>query len=138
MPKVLGLILIGILVIAFISDYLVVNSVYENSGRGIEHAIDAGIVKAGYVTDAQSGFVQLNQASLDAAIRSEFIRNLKLDATMKNPVMKDTSMDISIDYTSSDVPWISVQFKTNVSFLLPFITYPVTINRSIAYESVYK
>lgn len=136
--KVCGAILFGLILTVLIMDFLVVDSVYDSNGRAIEHAIDAGIIRSGIVTDAQQGLVQLEQNTLRAATREAFIQSLHLSSTLENPIMKDSSFELKLTYDSSDVPWIDVVFRTHVSFAIPGVTYPVTIHRNIPYESIYK
>lgn len=138
MGKWIGVLLFGLLFISFITDRYVISYTYESAGRGIEHSIDAGIVKAGIVADAQSGVVQLDEESLRNTIRSEFIQNMKLDSTMEGNYMKNSALEVEINYDANDIPWIQAQFKTNVSFSLPWASYPIIVNRKIAYESIYK
>ncbi|ULO07134.1 hypothetical protein H1230_30065 [Paenibacillus sp. 19GGS1-52] len=136
--KVCGAILFGLILTVLIMDFLVVDSVYDSNGRAIEHAIDAGIIRSGIVTDAQQGLVQLEQNTLRAATREAFIQSLHLSSALENPIMKDSSFELKLTYDSSDVPWIDVVFRTHVSFAIPGVTYPVTIHRNIPYESIYK
>jgi len=138
MGKWLGVLLFSLLLLSFVTDRYVISYTYESAGRGIEHSIDAGIVKAGIITDAQAGFVQLDEDSLRNTIRSEFIRNMKLNSTMESKYMKQSALEIEINYDANDVPWIQARFKTQVSFSFPWASYPITVNRKIAYESIYK
>lgn len=136
--KVLGVILFGILGLALLADLYVIEDIYDSAGRAVEHSIDAGIVRSGIVTDAQHGFVQLEQHALKAATQGEFIRSLKLDSNMENKVMKNSQFDLELKYDTDGIPWVEVVFKTQVSFSLPDIEYPVTVTRKIAYGSMYK
>lgn len=136
--KVMGVILFGVLGIALLTDWYVIDRVYDAVGRGIEHSIDAGIVRSGIVTDAQQGVVQLEPEALKAATKSEFIRYLGLSTNLENAIMKDSSFDLKLDYDDNGVPWVQVEFHTKVSFSFPDIEYPVTVNRKVAYESIYK
>jgi hypothetical protein len=136
--KVCGAILFGLILIVLVMDLLVVDSVYDSTGRAMEHAIDAGIIRSGIVRDAQQGLVQLEQNALRSATRDAFIRSLSLNAAMENPVLKDSSFELHLTYDSGDVPWIDVVFRTHVSFALPGVAYPVTVHRNIPYESIYK
>lgn len=135
--KVLGMILFGVIGIAFLMDLIVVNYSYDSAGRGIEHALDAGIVKSGYVTDAQEGTIDLDEATLIQSTRQEFIRYMKMNNAMENKVMKDTSFEVQLSYDREGIPWVQVQFHAKVSFSIPGITYPVDVKRKIAYESTY-
>lgn len=136
--KVLGAILFGLILVVLVMDLLVVDSVYDSTGRTIENAIDAGIIRSGIVTDAQQGRVQLEQNTLRSATREAFIQSLGLNDAMENPVMKSSSFELHLTYDSGDVPWIDVVFRTHVSFALPGVSYPVTVHRNIPYESIYK
>ncbi|MGG4108827.1 hypothetical protein AAXB25_33535 [Paenibacillus lautus] len=138
MIKAIGTILFGIIALALITDIVVVNYVHDSSGRAIEHSLDAGIVESGIVLDAQAGIVQLEPSSLKAAVQRQFIDSLNLSTSMENKVMKNSRMDLEMTYDGNDIPWIEVVFHTNVSFAIPGVTHDVTVNRKIAYESIYK
>lgn len=136
--KVLGIIFFGVFAIAFSSDLYVIDYTYNSTGRGIEHGIDAGIIRSGIVVDAQQGIVQLEESSLKDATKSEFMRYMKMDMNLENAIMKNSEFDLNLTYDAEGVPWVQVEFHTRVSFSIPFIDYPVTVNRKIAYESIYK
>ena len=136
--KVFGVMLFGVLGLAVLTDWYVTDTVYDSAGRGIENALDASIVKTGIVLDAQQGNVQLQKSQLLSAVKQEFIRNQNLNTEMENSIMKDSDLQLHLEYDADGVPWVTAIFHTKVSFMLPFIEYPVTVNRKIAYEGVYK
>jgi hypothetical protein len=136
--KVVGIMLFGVIGLAFFTDWYVTDTVYDSTGRGIEHALDASIVKTGIVLDAQQGHVQLQQSQLLTTVKQEFIRNQNLNTEMENSIMKDSDLQLHLEYDANGVPWVTATFHTKVSFMLPFIEYPVTVYRKIAYEGVYK
>lgn len=136
--KVFGVMLFGVFGLAFLTDWYVIDTVYDSTGRGIEHSLDASIVKTGIVLDAQQGNVQLQQSQLLSVVKQEFIRNQNLNAEMENSIMKDSDLQLHLEYDADGVPWVTAIFYTKVSFMLPFIEYPVAVNRTIAYEGVYK
>ncbi|MEK8212567.1 hypothetical protein [Paenibacillus sp. FSL L8-0463] len=136
--KVCGSILFGLILIVLIMDLLVIDSVYDSTGRAIEHSIDAGIVRSGIVTDAQQGKVQLEENALRSSTREAFRVALSLNSSLENPVMKNSQFELQLRYDADEVPWIDVVFRTHVSFALPGVQYPVTIHRNIPYESVFK
>jgi hypothetical protein len=136
--KVVGIMLFGVIGLAFFTDWYVTDTIYDSTGRGIEHALDASIVKTGIVLDAQQGNVQLKQSQLLSVVKQEFIRNQNLSVAMENSIMKDSDLQLHLEYDSEGVPWITATFHTKVSFMLPDVQYPVTVNRKIAYEGVYK
>ncbi|MNN70583.1 hypothetical protein D3C81_1864490 [compost metagenome] len=103
----------------------------------MEHAIDAGIIKSGIVTDAQAGVVQLEASSLASATREVFRESLGLSGSLENPVMKDSTFELTLHYDENEVPWIDVMFTTHVSFVMPGVSYPVRVHRNIPYESTY-
>lgn len=135
--KILGVILIGTIALGFISDLVVIDHVYSKGGRSIEHSIDAGIIKSGIVEDAQQGIVRLNESELKDATEAEFRHNMDLDSKLENKIMKNSQFNLQLTYVDG-IPWIEVEFRTHVSFTLPFIKYPITIRRKIAFESTYK
>ncbi|MGG3278959.1 hypothetical protein [Paenibacillus solani] len=138
MIKSIGTIFFGLIVVALLADWFVVNYVHETTGRAIEHSLDAGIIESGIVLDAQAGVVQLKPDTLKAAVKKNFIDSLNLSGSMENKVMKKSEMSLEMEYDGNDVPWIEVLFHTNVTFAIPGITHDVTVNRKIAYESIYK
>lgn len=135
--KALFGVLIGIIAIGFLSDMLILDKTYTDSGRAIEHSIDAGIVESGIVEDAQQGIVRLEDSALKDATKAAFRRNMKLDEKLENKIMKDSSFDLKKTYIDG-IPWIQVEFRTHVSFSLPDVKYPVRVTRKIALESIYK
>ncbi|MBA9086492.1 hypothetical protein FHR92_002970 [Fontibacillus solani] len=136
--KVLGVILFGTICLAFLCDLIVLDYAYSSAGRGVEHSIDAGIIKSGIVVDAQNGLVQLNKPALQAAAKAEFIKYMGLTGDMENNIMKNSSYELSLVYDENDVPWIEVKFYTHVSFTIRAVEYPVKVNRKIDFVSVYK
>lgn len=135
--KVIAVILFGTLGLAFVCDLIVIDEVYSKAGRAVEHSIDAGIIHSGIVEDAQQGIVRLNEPDLRDATQTAFRRNMNLDSQLQNKIIKNGRFNLKLDYIDS-VPWIQVEFKTDVSFSLPFIKYPITITRKVPYESIYK
>lgn len=135
--KVLGMILFGVIGIAFLMDLTIINYSYESAGRGIEHALDAGIIESGYVIDAQEGTVALDEEKLIQSTKQEFIRYMKFNNQMENQVMKDTSFQVQLSYDQEGIPWVQIQFHAKVSFSIPGVTYPVDVKRKIAYESTF-
>ncbi|NOU80777.1 hypothetical protein GC101_18095 [Paenibacillus sp. LMG 31459] len=135
--KIWGAILIGTLFVIFSCDTYTVKYLYTKSGRGIEQSIDAGIIEAGIVTDAQQGTVTLDENILKNAVKREFIRYMNLDSMMENAYMKNSQLDMSISYDSNGNPWIQVEFRTHISYSIRDISYPLTLSRRIAYESTY-
>ncbi|GGG06200.1 hypothetical protein GCM10010912_58530 [Paenibacillus albidus] len=136
--KVCGAILFGLILIVLVMDLLVVDSVYDSTGRAMEHSIDAGIVRSGIVTDAQQGKVQLEPNALRSATREAFRQALSLSGNLENAVMKDSQFELQLSYDADEVPWIDVVYRTHVSFALPGVQYPVTVHRNIPYESIFK
>ena len=135
--KLLGLILFGTICLAFLTDLYVIESTYRKAGPAIEHAIDAAIIRAGIVEDAQEGVVRLEVSTLRDAIRSEFQKYMDLDDNLENKIMNDSYLETFISYVD-ERPIVNVKFNTNVSFTIPEIEYPVTVKRDVSYESVYK
>lgn len=135
--KVLAVMLIGTIALSFLTDVYVIEQTYRKAGRAIEHSLDSGIVASGIVEDAQEGIVRLELTALKDATRREFIRYMNLDEQLENKVMKDSQFDVSVSYFDS-IPVVNVKFKTNISFMIPDISYPITVNRNISYESIYK
>lgn len=138
MIKSIGTIFFGLIVVALLADWYVVNYVHESTGRAIEHSLDAGIIDSGIVLDAQAGVVQLEPGSLKVAVANHFIDSLDLSASMENKIMKNSQLSLEMKYDTNDIPWIEVLFHTDVTFAIPGITHDVTVNRIIAYESIYK
>lgn len=135
--KALFGVLLGIIAIGFLSDMLILDKTYTDSGRAIEHSIDAGIVESGIVEDAQQGIVRLEESALRDATKAAFRRNMNLDDKLENKIMKNSQFDLKKTYVDS-VPWIQVEFRTHVTFAFPDVQYPVTVKRKIAFESIYK
>ncbi|MGG1669983.1 hypothetical protein ACIFOE_04900 [Paenibacillus sp. NRS-1783] len=138
MTKIFYVLLFGMMILAFSSDYVLVRYSYYTAGEAIDHGIDAGIIKAGIITDAQEGYVQLEERSLRQAVRSAFRDNMKMDDNLEKPFMHNTTFDLKLIYDSNNVPWIEVTFLTHVSFVIHGVEYPVYVHRKIAYESIYK
>lgn len=126
-------IIVGILV----TDRYIAFAVKENAGRAIEQSLDAAIVAAGYETDAQNGYVQLNETRLKQAAVTTFRQNMNLDSNLENRLMKDTIFTVDLVYDNNGVPWMEVEFHTTVSFLLPNMEYPVDVARRIDFQSIY-
>lgn len=135
--KVLAAMLIGTIALSFLTDVYVIEQTYRKAGRAIEHSLDSGIVESGLVEDAQEGIVRLEPTALRDATKREFIRYMNLDDQLENKVLKDSQFDVSVSYFDS-IPVVNVKFKTNISFMIPDISYPITVNRNISYESIYK
>lgn len=135
--KVLAAMLIGTIALSFLTDIYVIEQTYRKAGRAIEHSLDSGIVASGIVEDAQEGIVRLEPTALRDATKREFIRYMNLDDQLENKVLKDSQFDVSVSYFDS-IPVVNVKFKTNISFMIPDISYPITVNRNISYESIYK
>lgn len=136
--KLLAVILFGTMGLAFICDWVVLDYTYTSAGRGIEHAIDAGIIKSEIVLDAQNGTVQLQEAALQQAVKNEFVEYMDMDNSMENKIMKHSSFELHLRYDDNNVPWVEVAFNTHVSFAVRGVDYPVQVNRKIDFESVYK
>lgn len=137
MDEIMGAILIGTFFVIFSFDTYSVGYLYAKSGRGFEHSIDAGIIESGIVTDAQQGTVTLDEDMLRSAVKREFIRYMNLDPLMENAYMSGSQLDLKISYDSDGIPWIQVEFKTRISYSIKEISYPLSLSRRIAYESIY-
>ncbi|EJW14338.1 hypothetical protein M5X00_24320 [Paenibacillus alvei] len=135
--KVIFSIFIGMIAIGFLSDLWVLDRTFNDAGRAIEHSLDAGIIESGIVEDAQQGIVRLEESALRDSTKAAFKRNMKLDQNLENKIMKNSQFDLSKTYIDG-VPWIQVEFKTHVTFSFPDVKYPITVNRKIAFESIYK
>lgn len=135
--KIIFISMIMILMIGFTADAITVYYVYESTGRAMEHALDAGIVKSGYVLDGQQGYIQLDEARLKPTVKSEFARYLGLDGNLEGNVMSDSNFQLKLSYDSSGVPWIHTELSTHVTFAMG-IDYPLQVNRRIEFESIYK
>ncbi|MEK4108638.1 MULTISPECIES: hypothetical protein [Paenibacillus] len=135
--KLWGAILIGTFFFIFSFDTYSVSYLYAKSGRAFEHSIDAGIIESGIVTDAQQGTVTLDEDMLRSAVKREFIRYMNLDPLMENAYMSGSQLDLKISYDSDGIPWIQVEFKTRISYSIKEISYPLSLSRRIAYESIY-
>lgn len=119
------------------TDRYIAYAVKENAGRAIEQSLDAGIVAAGHVTDAQNGYVQLDETLLKRTIKETFRDNMNLDLNLENRLMKNTTFELDLVYDADGIPWMEVEFHTTVSFLLPNIEYPVDVARKIDFQSIY-
>ena len=129
--------MVMVFVLGFTADAITVYYVYESTGRAMEHALDAGIVKSGYVLDGQQGYVQLDEAKLKPAVKAEFARYLNLDGNLEGTVMSDSDFQLKLTYDSDGVPWIQTELSTHVTFAMG-IDYPLKVNRRIEFESIYK
>lgn len=74
---------------------------------------------------------------LRSAVKREFIRYMNLDPLMENAYMSGSQLDLKISYDSDGIPWIQVEFKTRISYSIKEISYPLSLSRRIAYESIY-
>ncbi|WP_213428532.1 MULTISPECIES: hypothetical protein [Paenibacillus] len=135
--KIMAIILFGSMGLAFVLDLIVINEVHSQAGRAIEHSIDAGIVYSGKVEDAKQGIVRLDEWALREATRSEFQKNMGLDNHLENKIIKNGQFRLKLDYIE-ETPLILVEFGGDVSFSLPFLDYPITVQRRVPYESIYK
>ncbi|BFH18137.1 hypothetical protein J6TS7_38220 [Paenibacillus dendritiformis] len=135
--KAMFSIFIGMIAIGLMSDLWVLDRTYNDSGRAIEHSLDAGIIESGIVDDAQQGIVRLEESALRDATKAAFRRNMKLDQNLENKIMKNSHFELKKTYIDG-VPWIQVEFRTHVTFAFPDVQYPVTVKRKIAFESIYK
>lgn len=138
MIKAYFIMLFGFIGLAFLAGWYVVDSTYQSTGRGIEQGLDAGIIKSGYVEDAQKGYVRLEEKSLQYAVKEAFRKNMNLDSQLENNIMKNSQFQLQLTHDSNGVPWIEVEFHTHVSLFIKQIQYPITVNRKIGYESIYK
>jgi hypothetical protein len=136
--KLLFIIFFGTIGIAFLCDYFALDYVYSSAGRGIEHSIDAGIIKSGIVVDAQNGIVKLDGSSLETTVKKEFAKYMGMDSNLENKLLKDSNFELSLVYDQNEVPWVHVKFDTRMSFAIRGVEYPVKVNRKIDFESVYK
>ncbi|MDN4090915.1 hypothetical protein [Paenibacillus polymyxa] len=129
---------VGIAIIILSTDRYVAYAVREHAGRSIEQSLDGGIIASGYVTDAQNGYVQLEEKSLEQAARLLFRKNMNLDSNLENRLMKGSDFKLKLTHDTDGVPWVEVEFHTHVSFFFGDHPYPINVARKIGYESIYK